>query len=185
MDVGGRGDGAGAGQLGEEVALYEVARRRDELGDLAGALGVLREHRARFPSGALRTEVDLSIAEILPRLGRYREALDETARLLAAEPRDTRAAELDLLREHVLREGLRDFAGAERAYAAASEQAAMGRAGERAVDAALFWRGVCLESLGRAGEARAAYERYLARPRAGGSREAAEARRRLAAIPLP
>lgn len=162
--------------LGAEVALYEIARlRQDALSDTAGALGALREHRSRFPTGALRTEVDLSIAELLPRLGRYREALDQATALLGAYPRGERRGELQLLRGHVLREGLHDCANAERAYSAALEAAA----GGRAADPAAFWRAVCLETLGRREEAREAYERYLRR---ASPALAAEAKRRMGAI---
>src|SRR5204863_6061168 len=65
---------SGAG-LPAQIALYELARlRRDSLGDLPGALASLRELRGRFPGGALRMDADLSIAELLPRLGRFDEA---------------------------------------------------------------------------------------------------------------
>ena len=162
--------------LRAEVALYEIARlRQDALSDTAGALAALREHRNRFPTGTLRAEVDLSIAELLPRLGRYREALDQATALLGAYPRGERRGELQLLRGHVLREGLHDCAGAERAYSAALEAAGSGRA----ADPAAFWRAVCLETLGRREEARAAYEHYLARPAPA---LAVETRRRMGAI---
>ncbi len=170
---------ARGGDLPAEVALYEAARlRRDALSDPAGALETLREHRRRFPAGTLSTEVALSIAELLPKLGRYREALDEATSLLAANPHGERLGELQLLRGHVLREGFHDCAGAERAYAAATEAVGVGA---RAADPAEFWRAVCLETLGRAPEARVAYQRYLARP---GASLTAQARRRLAALDL-
>jgi tetratricopeptide (TPR) repeat protein len=165
--------------LRAEIALYEVARlRRDALSDPAGALGALREHRRRFPAGALSTEIELSIAELLPRLRRYREALDQTSALLGAHPRGERAGELYLLRGHVLREGFGDWAGAEQAYAAAAAAAAPG-GGARAADPASFWRAVCLEKMGRREEASQAYRRYLARARGA---HAGEATRRLEAL---
>jgi hypothetical protein len=164
----------GAG-LTAEVALYEAARlRRDNLTDLSGALELLREHRRRFPSGTLAYEVRLSMAELLPKLARYREALTDIDWLLDAPAGIERRGELLLLRGHVLREGFENWSGAERAYA----QAADVRGGDgRAADPALFWRAVCLESLGRKDEARRAYAAYLARPHPS-LREQAELRLR-------
>jgi tetratricopeptide (TPR) repeat protein len=154
-----------------EMALYEAGRvRRDELGDVAGALEAFEQYRTRFPNGMLRSEADLSIVELLPKLGRHREALDEIGRLLTRAGGQERAAELYLLRGNIFREVLEDFAGAERDYAAA-EAALAPEAGE-----ATFFRGVCLQALGRAAEARAAFERYLG---AGPGRFGEEARRRL------
>lgn len=167
-----RGDG-----LAAEVALYEAARlRRDALDDPAGALESLTEHRRRFPSGNLKFEVDLSIAELLPDLGRYHEALIDVEALLKSPVNVERRGELLLLRGHVLREGFHDWPGAERAYAAAIETA--GTKG-RAADAGAFWRAVCLESMGRRDEAKRAYTFYLARTRPV---QAAEAARRLRAL---
>ncbi|MEP6652654.1 MAG: FecR domain-containing protein [Myxococcales bacterium] len=167
-----RGDG-----LAAEIGLYEAARlRRDALNDPAGALESLTEHRRRFPSGNLKFEVDLSIAELLPDLGRYREALIDIESLLKSSSNVERRGELLLLRGHVLREGFHDWAGAERAYAGAVESA---DTKGRAADAAAFWRAVCLEAMGRRDEAKRAYTSYLARSR---PLQAAEAARRLKAL---
>lgn len=170
-----RGDG-----LSAETALYEVARlRRDVLGDGAGALSALQESRARFPAGMLRQEVDLSIVELLPKLNRHREAIAEIGRLLGDGERPShgveRAAELHVLRGNIYREVLEDFARAERDYAAAEAERAP------AVGDATFLRGVCLQALGRADEARAAFQGYLG---AGTPRFADEARRRLQRLGL-
>jgi hypothetical protein len=163
--------------LTAEVALYEAARlRRETLGDAAGALAALREHRRRFPVGVLAPEVDLSIAEVLPKLGRYQEALMEVTALLDARPTGERLGELLLLRGHILREGLSDHAAAERAYAGAAETHGMRR---HVGDGAEFWRAVCLEALGRVPDARLAYTRYLSRLDAA---HAGEAKRRLTAL---
>jgi hypothetical protein len=161
--------------LAAETALYEVARlRRDVLGDGAGALAALQQSRTRFPEGMLRQEVDLSIVELLPKLNRHREAIDEIGRLLAQggglERGVDSAAELHVLRGNIYREVLEDFARAERDYADAEEARAP------VVGDATFLRGVCLQALGRADDARGTFNRYLA---AGRMRFADEARRRL------
>jgi len=168
-------DAATGVDLGAEVALYEAARLyRDALGQPERAVAALQEARRRFPGGALATEVSLSLAELLPKLGRYREALDETQAVLDRHPGGPRAAELHLLRGDVLRAGLARCAAAQQEYAAA---AAAGDA--RVADAATFWRAACLELDGRRPEARAAFALYLARPQ---PRRGAEARRHLQAL---
>jgi tetratricopeptide (TPR) repeat protein len=154
-----------------ETALYEAGRlRRDALGDSAGALEVFQQYRTRFPRGMLRPEVDLSIVELLPKVNRHREALDEIGRLLAEGRGEERAAELHVLRGNIYREVLEDFARAEQDYAAAETSRAP------SVGDATFFRGVCLQAQGRADEARATFERYLA---AHAARFAEEAQRRL------
>ena len=172
-----------------EVALYQLARlHRDRLGDPDAALRVLLDHRHRFPGSPLRHEVDLSIAELLPKLGRYREALDETAAVLRAHPDGVRAGEMHLFRGQIFREGLRDCAAAVREYDAATatggaDDPGRAGAGARTQDAATFWRGVCLESLGRGGDARAAFQRYLALPHPVRAAEATRHLRELDATP--
>jgi hypothetical protein len=159
------------GDRAAETALYEIARlRRDVLGDSAGALAVLQDSRTRFPTGMLREEVDLSIVELLANLNRHNEAIEEIGRLLADGHGVERAAELRVMRGNIYREVLEDFGLAERDYAAAEE------ARTPTVGDATFFRGVCLQALGRSAEARATFERYLA---AGATRFADEARRRL------
>jgi TolA-binding protein len=140
-----------------ETALYETARlRRDALRDASGALDAFRAYRSRFPRGMLRAEADLSIVELLPKLNRHREALDEVGRLLAAGPGRERAAELRVLRGNIYREVLEDFSRAERDYAAAEE------ALRPLVGDATFFRGICLQALGKSDLARETYARYLA-----------------------
>jgi hypothetical protein len=162
---------AGSG-LAAETALYELGRlRRDRERDLPGALAVFAECRRRFPHGALAVEASLSIIDLLPRLGRPREALDESARLLAAHPALERADELHLLRGNLLRQALGDCGGAIREYRAVGPG--------RSADAAAFFHATCLADLGRRAEAAAALRAYLARPDAA---RPDEARRRLEAI---
>jgi hypothetical protein len=156
--------------IAAETALYEVGRlRRDELGDAAGALAAFESYRNRFPRGMLRTEVALSVAELLPKLNRHREALDEITRLLDDGSGRERAPELHFLRANIYREVLEDYARAERDYAAVEAARAP------AVGDATFFRGVCLQALGRSDDARAVFLRYLATH----GRYSEEARRRL------
>jgi hypothetical protein len=163
------------GGVAAETALYEVGRlRRDELDDAAGALQAFQLYRTRFPRGMLRAEVDLSIVELLPKVNRHREALYEIGRLLAQGGGRERGAELLMLRGNIYREVLEDFDRAERDYAAVEAARAPG------VGEATFFRGVCLQALGRAAEARAAFQRYLA---TGPRRFSDEARRRTLRLP--
>jgi len=166
---------ASGAELGAEIGLYEAARLyRDALGQPARAVATLQEAQRRFPAGVLSTEVSLSLAELLPKVGRYQEALDEAAAILRRHPTEAHAAELHLLRGDVLRAGLGRCAAAEAEYGAAA------RAGDqRVADAASFWRAACLEATGRRAEARAAFALYLTHP---GPAHAAEARRHLQSL---
>ena len=164
----GRARGAG---LAAESALYEIARlKRDRLGDSAGAIAALEQHRRRFPTGQLRIEVGLSLVDLLPRVGRHREALRDSAALLADNPRLERADELRLLRGNIYREGLADCASALREYGAVSRDAG------RISSDSLFYQSACLDQLGRRDEARAGYRAYLDLPDAS---RADDARQRL------
>jgi hypothetical protein len=161
-------------QLSAEMGLYEVARlRRDVLGDAAGALHALTQYRERFPQGTLRSEVDMSYVALLTRLGRHREALSESERLLRSTAGRERAFELRLLRGQILRVHLGNQAGAEREYAQAERVAG-------ATPEATYLRGLCLEELGNASGAASAYHRYLEQAPAG--RRADEVRRRLESL---
>jgi hypothetical protein len=164
---------ARGGDLAAQTALFEVARlRRDVLGDDAGALAALQESRGRFPRGMLRDDVDLSIVKLLADLNRHNEAIEEVGRLLADGRRHDveRTADLRVLRGNIYRQVLEDYGHAERDYAAAEEARAP------AVSDATFFRGVCLQALGRTEEARATFEHYLG---AGDVRFADEAGKRL------
>ena len=157
--------------LSGETAQYDLARLlRDSLGEPERALAAFREQRARFPNGALRPEADLSIIELLPRLGRHSEALVETDRYLATYATAERRGEIHLLRGNIFREVLHDLDKAEREYARGAE--ASGRNG----DDCRFLRAVCLEARGRKDEARKAYETYVLR---GGAAHVQEAKDRL------
>jgi tetratricopeptide (TPR) repeat protein len=162
-----RAEGSG---LGAEMALYEVARlRRDVLADARGALAALAEYRTRFPAGSLRREADMSQLELLLQLGRSDEALKQSDELLSSSASGERAAELRLLRGHILRKAQSRFAEAEHEYQLAESAGARG--GE-----VTYFRGLCLEALGRAPEAAALFAQYLEQPQRP---YADDARRRL------
>ena len=162
-----RAEGSG---LGAEMALYEVARlRRDVLADAPGALAALAEYRSRFPSGSLRREADMSQLELLLQLGRSDEALKQSDELLSSSSSGERAAELHLLRGHILRKAQSRFADAEHEYELAESAGARG--GE-----VTYFRALCLEALGRVPEAAALFTQYLQQPQRA---YAEDARRRL------
>jgi hypothetical protein len=161
-----RAQGSG---LGAEMALYEVARlRRDVLADANGALQALAEYRRRFPSGSLRREADMSQLELLLQLGRSDDALKQSDELLSSSASGERATELRSLRGHILRKQSR-FAEAAREYELA--EGAGARGGE-----ATYFRALCLEALGRSGEAATSFSKYLEQPQRP---YAEDARRRL------
>jgi tetratricopeptide (TPR) repeat protein len=150
-----RASGSG---LGAELALYEMARlRRDVLRDAAGALAAFGAYRDRFARGSLRSEVELSRVELLAELGRGRDALRDSAALLATSSGRVHGAELRLLRGDVYRQ-LGDLRGAAAEYA---QVEALG--GPRAAEASRA-RAACLEALGDVAGALAAYRRYASVP---------------------
>jgi tetratricopeptide (TPR) repeat protein len=164
-------DQAAHNGLAGETAQYELARLwRDSLGDLDRALAAFQAQRSRFPNGVLRTEADLSIIELLPRLDRHAEALAESEQFLTAHPKAERSGEIHLLRGNIFREVLRDLDHAEREYALGA--GARGRVG----DDNRFMHAVCLEALGRTDDARKSYEAYLLH---SGATHVQEAKRRL------
>jgi tetratricopeptide (TPR) repeat protein len=118
----------------------------------------------------LRTEADLSIIELLPRLGRHADALAESEQFLAVHPTAERRGEIHLLRGNIFREVLRNLDHAEREYALGAES------GGRVGDDSRFLHAVCLEALGRVDEARKAYEAYLLQT---GATHVQEAKKRL------
>jgi hypothetical protein len=163
--------------LGAEMALYELGRlRRDVLGDSRGALAALEQHAARFPSGSLRREVEMSALGLLVQLGRSREALARSSALLESQSGGERRAELHLFRGQVFRRNLNDIRAAEREYAQAEALA-----GSTAAEAT-YLRGLCLEALAEPRAASEAYRRYLEKP----SRpRAADVQRRLDRLASP
>lgn len=160
--------------LGAEIALYEAARLAAEgLHDAPRALSLLDEHGARFPKSVLSVEVEWLRVRNLERAGRLAEALSESEALLDSPGGRPLAAKLHLLRGRIYSEGQGDCARAVREYVAL-----LGEAGP-AGDDAEFRRAQCLEQLGSASDARAAYERYLTR---SDVQRAAQAKERLSAL---
>jgi len=103
-------DQAEQGGLAGETGNYGLARcGAIRSANLASALQAFQRMRSRFPGGVLRTEADLSIIEILPRLGRHSDALAESERFLIAHPEAGRSGEIHLLRGNIFREALHDL----------------------------------------------------------------------------
>jgi hypothetical protein len=95
-----------SGAADAELALYELARLRQNVhGDSSGAIATLRSYQRRFPSGALRSEVQLTLIELLNASGRAAEAAREARALLTAGAAPERASELHFVvaREFVTR----------------------------------------------------------------------------------
>lgn len=83
-----------------ELALYRAGRLRARfLGDPSGALATLRECARRFPAGAVRQEVDLSILEVLSRTGFRIEAAREADEFLRRWPTSERRVEVEAIRD--------------------------------------------------------------------------------------
>jgi hypothetical protein len=162
-------DSRGSG-LAAERALLELAQlKRSSLRDPQGALAALRAHRARFPEGALRGEVDFALLELLPSAGRVEDALTESAALLEKPWGRARSSELRLTRARLYQDRLGKCA--EALAELQPIRAEFGAVGEEATQR----EAQCLERLGRSREAREAWSRLAAR----GGRFAAQARERL------
>jgi tetratricopeptide (TPR) repeat protein len=138
--------------------------------DPAGALQALESYRKRFPNGSLRSEADIARVVLLTRLGRPNEALAESERLLDSPHGRERAFELRMLRGNVYRKGLGNAALAAREFAQAEKL-------DGASSEATYFLGTCLEELGDAAGAAAAYRRYLQKTPKG--KRASEVRGRL------
>ena len=162
------------GGVTSEVALYEATRLTAEhLGDAQRALGMLDEHRRRFPDGALRGEMEWLHVQTLKRAGRHDEALMASEALLATPVGRKLSPELHWLRGQLLQDAKGDCARALSEFVSL-----VGEPGPRGDDAEMR-RAQCLERLGRADDARAAYKQYLRRPDPA---RAEQARARLSAL---
>jgi tetratricopeptide (TPR) repeat protein len=160
--------------IGAEVALYEAARLSAEaLDDAPRALALLEQHGARFPNTVLRVEVEWLEIRSLERAGRLDEALSASEALLDSAAGRALAPKLHLLRGRIYADTRHECALAVREYVALLGEPGPGG------DEAEFKRAQCLEQLHKPEEARAAYQRYLARVDA---RSAEAARARLVAI---
>lgn len=165
---------AARGGVAGEVASYEAARlTAQQLDDASAAIALLDEHKARFPRGVMRVEVEWLRVQSLRALGRLDEALVASERLLAAPEAAALAADLHWLRARVYLDERKDCRGA------LSDLVALIREPGRRGDDAEWQRAQCLERLGRASDATAAYRQYLQRADA---RHAEAARLRLRAL---
>jgi hypothetical protein len=85
-----------------ENAAYELGRiTRYELNHPRQAVALWEKYRARFPSGLLRTETDLSIVETLSHVGDVHAALAEADAFLSRHPNSERRAEVQRLAERL------------------------------------------------------------------------------------
>jgi hypothetical protein len=87
---------SGPSELARELADYRAAVALATQ-DGAAALVALRRHRAEWPDGVLRHEVDLHVIRLLTRLGQRAELKREAAAFLARFPRSPRADEVRAL----------------------------------------------------------------------------------------
>lgn len=148
---------AGA-NVDSELALYRAAHLfADELADPGRALLLLDDYRARFPGGALRAEADWLRLQCLARTKSFERALSESEALLATPAGRALSSEIHLLRGRLYEASANDCVRANSEYVAVLGEPS------RFGDEAEFRRANCLEKLGRADEARSAYERYLSR----------------------
>lgn len=144
-----------------ELGLYRAAKLElENRGRAAAALVLLDEHRQRFASGALRGEVAWLRVQALSRAGRIDDALLESERLLGGPFGGALSADLHLLRGRLFQDQKRDCARAIQEFVGL-----VGEPSARGEDAE-FRRASCLESLGRAADAQAAYQQYLRRSHA-------------------
>ena len=140
-----------------EVALYELGRlQSSSLGDPSSAVATFREARARFPAGALRVEVSVSLIEALLAAKSPAAALTELDALAALPVARERPEELAVLRGDILR-NLGRPADALRVL----EPLAKGTSAWSA--RALFLLSDCQSRLGRSDEARVTLREYLRR----------------------
>jgi hypothetical protein len=160
-----------------ESALFEMATiEHEDLHDPARALATWQRYRDRYPRGVLRAEADLSVIEVLPRLGQEARALAEARDFLRRHPRNERRGEVARVGGDLAR-----MRGDCRAALELYEAAGSGPLSLDDADDAAFGRAACLAALGEVGAAQAARQYRERFPR---GRHAAEIGR-LPMIPPP
>ena len=91
----------GSGPAAENAA-YEIGRiTRYNLKHPRQAVALWDKYRARFPTGLLRTETDLSIVETLAQIGDVHAALAEADAFIARHPNSERRLEVQRLAERL------------------------------------------------------------------------------------
>ncbi|MFZ5445699.1 MAG: tetratricopeptide repeat protein [Myxococcota bacterium] len=154
-----------------ELALYELGRlQAGPLQQPAIAVQTFRTARSRFPSGALRSELGVSLVEALLAARRPTEALTELDLLAGTAAARERRDELTMLRGDILR-GLARYADASAVVRPLAD------GDSRFAERALLTLADCESRLGHAEAAREALRAVLRRFPAGA--HAAEARRAL------
>src|SRR5205814_1866321 len=84
----------GGGPLAESALFEMAAIENEDLHDAGRALGTWQRYRERYPHGLLRAEADLSVIEVLPRVGQEGRALEEARAFLRRYPGSERRAEV-------------------------------------------------------------------------------------------
>ncbi len=140
-----------------ELALYEVGRLNVRyLGDAARALLALERYRARYPSGLLRQEVDLTLVEALLQAAALERATEELDAFLRVYPSSERTADVLLLRGNVRRSrGQCDQALSD--YDAVAKLTSQGAV----ADDARYFAAVCAAVTGNVASARQKLTEYL------------------------
>lgn len=151
-----------------ELAVYELGRVTQRyLGDNDAAIRWLRTYQRRFPDGALRQEIELSLIE--SSVARPEQALQLIDAFLVTYQRSERRHEVRLLRANILR-GKSDFGGALSEY----ERVLGGKPRPALADDATYFAALCEAKLGRLEASKRRLEAYLERFVAGKHRDAAE-----------
>ncbi|MEE8410130.1 MAG: FecR domain-containing protein, partial [Myxococcota bacterium] len=154
----------------EELALYELGRIHGRyLDDDQSAQQWLTAYRQRYPLGALRQEVSLTLIETMMSRHHYGPARAEMDAFMSAYPRSERRLEVLLMRGNVLRSQGK-WAAALEDY----EKVLAEVAGGRLADDALYYAAVCESEMGDAVSARERLEEYRDRFDRGRHRKEAE-----------
>jgi ferric-dicitrate binding protein FerR (iron transport regulator)/outer membrane protein assembly factor BamD (BamD/ComL family) len=154
-----------------ELLLAQTLQR--DLSDPRRAAEVYADAQRRFPQGIFREEVAYRLGEVLLSAGENREGVDALERYLTQFPGASHKDDAHLLIAAARRDRLNDCAGAIPHLRAVS---GLGPLKSARAELALIGEARCLQTIGRAAEAKAAYQRYLSeRPRGRFADEARQA----------